>query len=338
MSFSDSPDNNYSSILNEIEQEEEKYKELKKELETCKNHLRANEILNNPEFTREKLFQVRVKVFRTFTDLLAVLPEKVTAEELSSQTLNALSDDCNIFLIELFVSRPFHNKLLAKEWLVDFSIAAGGRKIAKSVTLRNRAANPITAVLAVPQRRTNDEIVEVFLTSPTNWRRIQLAKIPSDVSFKFTNCKSKAGVSVDQAIEKINRIYAEHEDKQQPSTTNELLSYKLRCELDRESFIAATARNSYASLDPAQIISNEGNRAAKIEIIDQRVQLELDVGKKCLRIEAPGEELCQLKRYFTMASLNDGRKWQKQDFQHIQSVNILKVHIFSFFFHLKNLT
>lgn len=299
-----SPDalNKYEDIINKINEEYEKSKQLDKELENENNNIIIHKLIRSKSI--EKLSFVKVRIFSNIIELLTLYSEEI------SGSVHQLSKEkyCKFYLVEIHISEEFIRKLHKEDWFVNISVQNKSFRICKSLKLKRTT---VFEILLVPEN-VIDCTVEAYLINTTDdWISVKLDQVEIDISYHFQKFKQKLKYPHIDDILQLTNLYNKEFDikllKEIP-----FLSYELRSsELNIQKFIETILQNAYHSLD-IELFADLQNESKKDFVVQIRAwfdKIEVTYNRKdTIKLKTNFINLEMLKKYFikTLHNNNEG--------------------------------
>lgn len=289
----------YEAVLQKIQDELEACKQLEKQIKNENDKIVAANISFHEDVMRNKLFRVNVRVFDT---IFEIYDHCGTTFELPAQCR-----DCKFYLVEVYVSTVFQDKLADQKWILNVRIrSSSNRVVSQSLNLKNKAlfAYPLIAVLPFDGAE-HDCKVEATLALPARnfWTNIKLEDVNVDVSYYFkinteSGCNAR-NVAMD--IINVCRCYCEEsflvivEDVKEAtfsyhSTITEFLKYLVW--------------NCYHRVDPEVYSALEKSETLNIEIktdnfdVNNRILICFNPEESVLKIKTTIRLMYEVKKYF----------------------------------------
>ncbi|XP_056631104.1 uncharacterized protein LOC130441437 [Diorhabda sublineata] len=296
--------NKYENIINEINQEYEKNKQLAKELEKENDSILIHKLIRTKSI--EKLSLVKVRIFSDVIELLTLYSEEIR------ESVNQLSVEKHrkFYFVEIYISEEFFKKLRKEDWFINISVQNGNFRICKCVKLKKTT---VCEILLVPDNVIECS-VDVDLINITNeWICVKLDHIDIDISYHFHKFKQKLKFPQIDNILRLNQLYNKEFDSKQLKEIP-FLSYELKfSDLNERKFIEMILQNAYHSLDIELFadIQNDNKKDFVVQIRAWFSKIEITYNRKdTLRLKSDFVNLELLKKYFikTLHKDNEGER------------------------------
>ncbi|XP_017770231.1 PREDICTED: uncharacterized protein LOC108557983 [Nicrophorus vespilloides] len=277
----------YETVLSRIDDEYEQCQVLKEEVAKLKNQLKALKVLSDPNFAREKLFRVQVKLF---SDILHIrdLYSDVPINEISTDA----KENLYFYYVQVYILQLFHEKIVGQNWLIIASVRNQLKSTTKIISLKNTMKNPLT--MLIPFEKTSDTCVDVFLVSPedeSDWPIMKITTKPINISYKFESVDT----SLTKTILNINKIY----NGQTKSESKQYFKYSMKSNWNRETFVERFLKNSYHKLNLVKVL-NKNAEGVNLDVYagNEKCLLEFESSGD-LTIRCPSATtLYKLKKFF----------------------------------------
>lgn len=278
----------YETIINEINIEHEKFKQLEEELQHENNNLVVYNLVKSG--TLEKLSHIDVKIFNTVTELL-----NLYAEDLD-KTILQHKKYCKYYLVEIYFTKLLLDKLSKPDWLVSVSVHCDTFHLSKSVKLP-RKSQTIMEIFPIMES-ISDCTVDAYLINTKNQSMVfKLDSVNIDISYYFYKYRRSYNKLYDSLY--LTKLYNKSLDinclKDLPP-----LMYQLTLPLEKQKFIETVLNNSYHNLDVEMFgdLHNENKKDITIQIGANFNKIEVVFNHDNMKIKGNYKDLQKLKKYF----------------------------------------
>lgn len=170
----------YEKILQKIDQQQAACQQLEKDVKLENDKIVAANIATQD--IKDKLFKIHVRVFDSIVE---VLDYNSSLSTTAQQFL--CHPNIKFYLIEVYVSTVFQDKLAAQRWLLNVKIKSPERTMCQSLNLKRQAFTYPLAILLPFDGLEKNCVVETSLMLPSKgfWSSIVLDTIHVDISYHF---------------------------------------------------------------------------------------------------------------------------------------------------------
>lgn len=293
----------YENILQKIDSEYEICQQLEKQIKRENDKIVAANIALYEDMIKNKLFRVNVRVFDAVFEIF----------DYFGSITNGIDDllqfkHCKFYLVEVYVSTVFQDKLANQKWLLNVKIKSSRKVVSQSLNLKGEAFTyPLVAILPFDCSERNCTVeTSLLLPSKDIWTTVTLEHVHIDISFHFkinklNICNNKKSKTTD--IINICNCYHKDSNMLQGLTTQNIRESIIPCNI--QNFLKYLIKNSYHRVDVDMFSTLEISKYFDLEIkIDDSandgVLIYFNPDEKVLKIKASVSLLYEMKRFFIM--------------------------------------
>lgn len=309
----------YDDILKKIEDEHLKRSELEKQIQVIDDRIIATGLTLKKNLVKDKIFKVFVKVFDSIFNIYDKLSDRALHSEI--ETLSSQSRS-KFYLIEVYISKPFQEKVIHNNWLINATVRNSINCVSKSVNLNKKTLNPVRLIVPF-ENSIEPASIQVYLTCPGNqmWPLFKIANFSIDISYHFNLYSDmKVRNSYHSKVINLSKLY----NPQLISSKLPIVKCKLVCSTDFQNFLQTLLKNSYHNWDPRKescFSKSEYTAYAKTTTgLGNIISIELDTSNSSLTIHANPFEVFHLKKYFLTEFKQETYEIRKEIDKHVKVI------------------
>lgn len=292
----------YETILQKIDKEYELCKQLEKQIKGENDKIVAANIALHENTLRNKLFKVNVRVFDSIFEIF----------DYGASISNTLEDlvhckNCRFYLVEVYVSTIFQDKLADQKWILNVKISSSNRILSQSLNLKNKAFTyPLIVILPLDSSERNC-LVETALVLPSKnfWTSIKLENVCVNIShyFKVNNESISNTRNVTMDIINICKCYCKNPNVLQSLIAQNNIEATFQYNNNVSDLLKYLMWNCYHRVDPEVYAALEKSKSFSFEIkIDNldsnKFFIVFNSEENILKIKASINLMYEIKKYF----------------------------------------
>lgn len=292
----------YEAILQKLDSEYEACKQLEKQIKNENDKIVAANIALHKDVMRNKLFRVNVRVFDSVFEIF----------DHYGSVLNVVENlicykNCKFYLVEVYVSTVFQDKLADQKWILNVKIRCSNRIVSQCLNLKNEAFTyPLIAILPVVSSERNCR-VETTLALPSKhfWTIIHLEDVNLDISYNFKINNQNISNSRSETIDLINifKCYCKDSNVKNFVNSQDIREATFLYNNTVTDFLKFLIWNSYHRVDPEMFATLEKSKMLNFEIKTDnsdlnRILIYFNPDENVLKIKTTVNLMYEIKKYF----------------------------------------
>lgn len=287
----------YQTILDEIDIEFKKHKELERQLEKENTKLIAYRITQNENILNQNQFEVLAKVFNSLFDIFNIYSEEFVTQ--TYQKLINKQSNTKYYLIEVYIAKLLLEKFIKQNCILNICISNGKTCINKNVRInKTHAERSIMVVVPFDGSVIDCTIITtLYICLKGMWSSLKISTIDVNISHHFTVYNKNINRD---PIEDLTKIYNNipEEVLRQP-----VMEYQFKCKCSAVHMFEAISKNSYYRLDPDIVSSFTSQSTDTVESTLNlntlnKTLITLNNNENILYLTSTAYHLRKLKKYF----------------------------------------